>query len=361
MNEELQRHINVSVFDRMEFVEARSCSSAMTPDGGRGVLYRGLVHPLLAGDRIDLSGPAHVPGAAPVGPSGRAARRHAIVTGDLTGYVLIEGSVADRELAAAALRAAGASVMRTGRFLGEPLDALSPDWFVRFEIGAGTFDEIGQAVAAALAETPAGTADPAALRLRLLTTELAEARARTATLEAENARLRVERAEAQAARQGEDAEAMARLETERAALSAALEAEIKARAAAEALSAETKPALPAPIAAPKGLKAEIACVLETLMPRIRPIGDSLVVLAVEYRERSAVYRALAQLDASSSLFPSNWKKLKDVEGWWERHVSDGASDAGRIYARLNSQDRVYDLLVSTKGEQTRDLAWLRKR
>jgi hypothetical protein len=44
--------------------------------------------------------------------------------------------------------------------------------------------------------------------------------------------------------------------------------------------------------------------------------------------------------------------------WWERHLSDGQDDAGRIYVRFSSTDRVWDVLISHKSGQTRDISWL---
>lgn len=357
-----QPRMPVSVFDGAHFVETRTCVPEPTPDGRPGVLYRGLVHPLLEGERIDLSGPAFVPGdgggARPAGPAPARTRR-AVVRGDSSGYVLVEGSVADRESAAAAIREAGASVARAGRYLGAALGDLAPDWFVRFDLNGAPFEAVETAVGA-VKQVSEGSAESAAeLRVRLLAAELAQARARIAALEADNARLRVERAEASAAAAAADADALARLEAERAALQDALVAESRARVVAEALAGETTTVAPRP-EAPRGLTAEIETVLRVVTPRVRLVRDSLSFAAVELRDRGALYRALAQLEAADAGWPPGWKKLQAANGWWERHLSDGSSDAGRLYARLDPSDRSVDVLVSTKGEQARDIAWLRR-
>ncbi|MEW5965352.1 MAG: hypothetical protein AB1749_17575 [Pseudomonadota bacterium] len=102
----------------------------------------------------------------------------------------------------------------------------------------------------------------------------------------------------------------------------------------------------------------VQTVIAILLPHVHLLRDSLLVAAVEYRDRNSLYRALAQLDPSEGRPPKTWKKLADLK-YWERHVSDGASDAGRVYAWLDTNARVFRVLVSNKSEQTRDIAWLR--
>lgn len=99
-------------------------------------------------------------------------------------------------------------------------------------------------------------------------------------------------------------------------------------------------------------------VLETLLPGMRLMRDSLIVIAAEFSNRRALYRGLAELQIVSGRLPSTWKKLKGLGAWWERHMSDGKDDAGRVYARLGDSGHTWDVLISHKSEQARDIAWL---
>ena len=130
------------------------------------------------------------------------------------------------------------------------------------------------------------------------------------------------------------------------------EADLAAFAAAQ-LTNEARAGRPA---APAGkLKNEIKVVLETLFPGVRLLRDSLIVIAAEFFSRSALYRGLAEMRIVNGRLPPTWKKLRGLEDWWERHMSDGQDDAGRVYARLGPFDRIWDVLVSHKSEQSREL------
>lgn len=108
--------------------------------------------------------------------------------------------------------------------------------------------------------------------------------------------------------------------------------------------------------APK-LAAEIATVFANLLGRIDLLRDSAAVIAAEYGDRGAVYRALASVERGDDM-ANEWKKLRGAPGWWERHIPTGESDAGRIYACLGG-DRRWKVLISHKGQQARDIDWLR--
>jgi hypothetical protein len=82
--------------------------------------------------------------------------------------------------------------------------------------------------------------------------------------------------------------------------------------------------------------------------------DSLTVLSGEFSDRRGFYRAVSEL--KSEMRDPKWKKIRGAMGWWERHVSDGQDDSGRIYACL-ARDR-WHLLVSHKSQQARDIDWL---
>ena len=107
------------------------------------------------------------------------------------------------------------------------------------------------------------------------------------------------------------------------------------------------------------LQDEIGVILETLLSNLNLVRDSLTVAAVEYSNRRALYRALADLAGAVGRLPSQWKAVQGATAWWERHVSDGQDNTGRLYARLVSSSQCWDVLISDKAEQTRDIAWLR--
>ena len=93
-----------------------------------------------------------------------------------------------------------------------------------------------------------------------------------------------------------------------------------------------------------------------VIPEVRLMRDSLIVVAAEFSNRRALYRGLVELRTVNSRLPPTWKKLKGLDEWWERHISDGQNDAGKVYARLGDSDHIWDVLIS--GEQARDIAWL---
>lgn len=367
MNLNAQSFREVLIYQSGEYVESRNCRLVPLPGGAPGVLYRGLIYPLVADERLDLAGPAFVPDAiAPAAPT-PAPVRHLLVAGEQAGYVLVVGDVADRERIAALIRGGGASVSRTGRYLGEPIgDELMPDWFVRFDLAGGDFARIEQALAEAFPHDDHPPQPTEVLRSRLLMAEIIALKAEQARLATENARLRLELAETVAAAGAVSAETSERVREEHtelvATLTASLAAEAKAREEAEVLAASLPANLPSPtMSASKSLTREVATIMRTAFPRVRLLRDGELTLTLEYRDRAGVYGALAQINPDK--FPADaasWKKLQGLDGWWERHVSDGTSDAGRLYARRASEDRMIELLASTKREQLRDIAWLRR-
>lgn len=364
MEKTTQLRISVNVFDEGNFIETRSCQPFVMPTGERGVLYRGLAHRLEDGDRINIPDGIVPTDEHRCTTAANNKQRYAIVPGNQSGYLLGTGSVILREEAGTTLREAGASIMRVGTYLGPCWDDWTPDWYLRFQLDEGvSFRDIEVAVDSLRTKEPEFSAShphetSMALRLQLLVMELVEARANVATLNAQNARLRLEKAEAQAAITDYSPEIVERLETERQSLVDALAHEQIARAEAEAL-AESARTLQLQSTAPKWLVSEVETVLRNLMPRLKLLRDSLEVIAIEYRARGPLYRALAELQAIETGWPPSWKKLQGLNNIWERHVSDGTTDCGRIYARPNAQDRSFDVLISEKRDQSRDLAWLK--
>ncbi|CAO3424320.1 hypothetical protein [Azospirillum endophyticum] len=355
--------ISVSIYDGAQLLERRDCRTTLLPDQRTAAIWRGLAYPLLEGERIDVSGEAVVPGAAspPAAGASRPDARFAVVEGVGEAYLLIQGSVIDREQAAARLAAGGLTVLRHGRYLGDVVDGLSADWFIRFQTQSAARQPLADHIRTLLdgllrlAETPASMAE---LRLRLVEGELAQAKAAAASLKAEVARLRLALAEqASVPIQDDGGEVADRLRAELDDLQKALAEEAKHRVAAEELALEV-PRSPRP---PGGgrLKDEVAAVFAGLLPRIRLLRSSLDVIAVEFSDRRFLYGALAELADGTTGTPPNWKKVKGADRWWERHISNGQDDTGRIYARLAAEGRGWVVLVSHKSEQPRDIIWLR--
>src|SRR5689334_12894192 len=84
--------------------------------------------------------------------------------------------------------------------------------------------------------------------------------------------------------------------------------------------------------------------LTTLRPDLHFLRDSLTVIAGEFGDRRAFYRAVLELNLN--MVGSSWKKLRGVANWLERHVSTGQDDSGRVYAHRRTSG--WDLLVSHK-------------
>lgn len=344
----------ISVYDGTQLLEVRECRTVSLPDGRAGVIWRGLAYPVLEPDgRIDLNGEAFLPGSCELQEPRQPASRFAIIEGGEEAYVLLSGNAALCESVARALKAASYNVLRTGRYLGEAVAGVDADWFVRFIKPAQLDGSLEAALTDLLtrsfgpvAATAAETTD---LRSRLLAAELSVARIREAELRAEIAKLKLVPA-------GPDGKAEAD------ALRSALEEERQLRAAAETAALEVvteRPSLPvARSIVPSKLRDEIESVVAALLRRVRLIRDSLTVISAEFGSRRTLYRTLQELQETKDGRPSNWKKVKGVDGWWERHVSNGQDDSGRAYARWSGTNLQWEVLISHKGEQARDMAWL---
>ncbi|WP_262271844.1 hypothetical protein [Microvirga yunnanensis] len=352
----------VSIFDGELLIETRECRRVWLPDSRPGVVWRGLAYPLRAGDRLEVADEAFSPAACAAGgeprqegsTADRVACAFALIDGRDEAYLVLPGSVLDCEQATGSLREAGIRVLRTGRYLGEPVDGVEGDWFIRFVKPTDRARPVRELIAGLLGRSPADEARDQAgpeLRARLLGAELAAAKAREAGLRTEVAHYRLREAEQVGAAEAEVTHLRLELEEERRLR------EVAEAAAMEAERAEPVPPAPRP-AAPARIRDEIESVLAALLPRVRLVRDSINVIAAEYGSRRAVYRALAELHENQEQKLQAWKRIRGAEGWWERHVNNGHDDAGRIYAKLDKADRVWDVLVSHKGEQTRDVTWL---
>ena len=360
-------NIEIVVREGPDILETRRCRTMLMPDGRTGVVWRGLVYPVRDGNHIDADGEALPPAACVGGTKPQSGGADfASIHGDDEAYVLLSGPAAMRDEAAANLRAAGVAVLRAGRYLGDPIDGFSADWFIRFE--KPTSDEaIDDLLARVLgrrraqAEIEPETATEA--RIRLLRDELARARGRESALRKELAEMRA------ATRPANDKDAAdtlpGELAEEQRLRQEAEVARATAEAALEAARAELELAHAAPIAPRQApprtrLRDEIADVLGSLLPNLSLLRDSLTVAASEYASRKALYRSLAELASVDGRLPPNWKPVQGATGWWERHVSDGQANTGRLYALHVEEARRWDVLISDKAEQPRDMAWLQK-
>jgi hypothetical protein len=348
----------VSIYNGTQLFETRECALVRLPDGRDGAIWRGLAYPLELPDyHIDMGVEAFPPGeCVQTGASSisEPQTNFAVIQGIEEAYVLLSGTSLACETAAGSLKAAGYDVIKTGRYLGDPVDGLEADWFIRLTKPKDRYESLSVLLAEVLSGHAMGVHSNETFgeyRARLIAGELASAKAREAALQAEVARLKLEIAGV-GQTQAEVDELRAAIELER---SLRQEADAAAFAAAQLAN---QPRVDRPAAPPGKLKNEIQVVFETLLPGVRLIRDSLIVIAAEFSNRRALYRGLAELRFVNGRPPPTWKKLKGLDSWWERHTSDGQDDAGRVYARLHDSDHTWDVLISHKSEQSRDIAWL---
>jgi hypothetical protein len=354
--------MKIFVHDGPQLVEERECSTVRLADGRAAAIWRGLAFPLSpAGTGIDVSQEGFPPGECRSDDAPTVADGFALIEGAQVAYVLTAGSLVDSEALAAALARAGFHVLRSGRYFGDPVEGFEADWFVRIATAGTGPGSLRETVARALGTRPAATQSADSLRLRVVTAELLATRARAAAERAETDRLRQtlgERSEIAA-----EAEALrVAIDNERARRES-VEAELLSLHAAAARS----PAPPAAMAPPQAsgrpalrLRAEVETVLKALLPRIRLLRQSMDVIVAEVPDRRDLYRTLVALDRCETAMPPQWKAVQKTEKWIEKSkVSDGRDDQLRVYARLDRTDRSWGVLVGFKGEQARDIAWLR--
>jgi len=324
--------ITVAIVDSDQPIETRRCRLVRLPDGTRAALWRGLAWPIRPGERIDVAGPAsEVPPPDP---------RFGLIDGDEEAWLVLEGSVTVRDAAVTALRRADVGVLRSGPWLGDPVDGVVGSNFIRF--ARPQVSDLRQAIANILENTVIAASarpDPAD-RMRALAVELMETRA-------ELARVKMVQTEQQPELSVSTEEELARVQQENAALMREI-TDLHGQLAAG------RPFRPEPNRAASRLQDEIAMLLGSLRPDLRFLRDSLTVLAGEFAHRGGLYRAVQEL--GSDALGRAWKKMYAAPGWWERHVSNGQDDSGRLYVR-RAEGR-WEVLVSHKSQQARDLGWL---
>lgn len=352
---------SVTVMEGERFVETSDCRVVQLHDGRVGVVWRGVAFPLESGDRVDVSAEGVPPSAAVPPTPPVVARPYAVLPGDEEGWLLVAGPASVRDIAIAQLKASGVMILRHGRWLGDPVDDLDADWFVRFVRPLdGTDVDVFLARCLNLPTKPVTETT----RSHLLDLELAASRAREASLRGEIAKLEEKLLRLDAAPSNAVLEVQHAFEAER---TRRLDAENALAAALETSQSSSLPVAPAVVPvtrevqkASRRLLAEVEAVFDMLLPSVRILRDSLTVAAGEFRDRRSLYRCLAELAPTAGRPPAGWKKLQGVDAWWERHVSNGDDDAGRIYGRFDPSGRAWDILLSHKGQQGRDISWLQR-
>ena len=228
-------------------------------------------------------------------------------------YVLLSGPSLSCETAAGALKASGYDVIRTGRYLGEPVDGLEADWFIRITKPKDEHASLLHLLTEVLAGQAMGVHSHETLgeyRALLIAGELASVKAREAALRAEIARLKLELTNI-GQTQAEIDELKTAIGLERRLRE---EADAAALAAAQLLN-DTRVDRPAP---PVGkIGNEIEVVFATLIPEVRLMRDSLIVVVAEFSNRRALYRGLVELRTVNGRLPPTWKKLKGLDDWWQ--------------------------------------------
>lgn len=341
---------SIRIMDGEDTIEHASCRIVVLPDGREGAVSQGLAYPILTGERIDRAGYAVAAGLCT--PARVRGNPFALLASEGGTYVFIAGVALAFDEAVARLRQAGLAIRRAGRYLGEPIDGVAADWFIRLDPG-GSVNEVDALLAPILGagQAPQSAATPDQQQLRLVLADLQASRAREARL-----RKQVAMEQAQATSAAAEAE-LARLAEE-------LAAERAARATAEAELARlasgdiTRP-IAQPAKQPK-MAREIELLFKCLLTDIELLRESAAVIAVEYAERQPLYRALAELREATGRLPPGWKSFQAGKAWWERHVSTGQDSTGRLYTRRSPERGGWQVLVSFKADQARDEDWLKQ-
>jgi hypothetical protein len=326
----------IAIVDSDQSIETRSCRLVHLPNGTRAALWRGLAWPIGVRDTIDIAGPAYPLLTQDLAPG----PLFGLIDGAEQAWLVLEGPITSRDTAVSTLRQAGITVLRSGPWLGDPVDGIVGTSFICF-VRPDT-DDLRQTITKILEGTiaPSKARPNPAVREHALTIELMQARAEVAQL--------------QTVRQKHALSVFANTDNELAYMRRQNFALLEEIADLRRQLTEVVPIHPEPRRAVARLQDEVASFIATLRPDLRFLRDSLTVLSGEFADRGGLYRAVAELN--SDILGRSWKKIHGAPGWWERHVSNGQDDSGRIYARTTGGS--WDLLVSHKSQQTRDIVWL---
>jgi hypothetical protein len=325
-----QDELEVSIMDGPTLIQRWVCAGTTLPDGRPGAVWRGVAYPLSPGNLIDVSAQSAEGASAPL---------FVVLPGDENTWVLLQGLPAKRAEVQAALEHMGISVLRAGRWLGEPVENHAYDWFI---CCVGT---ISQQQISAVLGGGAEIEHAPQVRLGILEQRIADLRAELAERDAALQRWsRMSAADASSS-EGRLAPAFEEAQTT---LSTTLP-DLSSRPAERV--ERTKTSL--------RTQDEIGMILNVLRPDVTLLRDSLLVAIGEFASRASFYRAIQDLRPEGGR-PEGWKSLRGAERWWERHVSTGQDDSGRIYARFDTTSRKWCLLLGWKVEQARDIEWLRR-
>jgi hypothetical protein len=308
----------------------------LLPDGREGAQWRGAVFPIRTGDRIEETDVAFPPSKCSAQATPQASWRLAEAAEVGAAYLFVDGSARDRDRSITRLTAAGITVERSGPNLSDD----PGDWFLRLSslppnAQAAIEGGLGANRHAALA------VNTQSLREQLLSDALRQSLARQQVLAGQLAQA--------AGALADNAAAAPLVAAELTVLQAAL---AEAQHDAEALRRQQPAVQPARAAG--RLQNELRTAAQELLPRIDLLRDSMAFMAIEMMDRRATWRALAELERETRQIPNGWKVL-NASSWWERHVSNGQDNQGRIYARRSGEPPRWKVLVSHKQNQDRDI------
>lgn len=308
------------------------------PDGRPAVRWGGAAFPLLEGDRIEETGEAFPPSMCSRYATANETWRLVALEETGEAYLFLDGAAAERDVAVQQLQAAGIAVLRSG----PNLSSQSGDWFIRLSgVTLADTSVIDAALGhrnSARSSTPAGI-----VRERLLSEALRQALARQEEL--------TRQVQETSARSASAEQALPDLQAEVQALRQQL-----VDLARELAEPRSPPMLSRePHRQIARLEVELGVMVEELLPRLDLIRDSLQFIAVELSDRRAVWRALGELQRDDRGIPVGWKGVAGRTGWWERHVSTGHDNQGRIYARREGSPSRWKVLVSHKQQQDADI------
>lgn len=311
------------------------------PDGRVGARWAGLVFPLINGQTIDIEQIGLPPGQClPIAEASPIWSLSAEIEG-VGAYIFVNGPASVYLDIRRQLGKGGFRILRSG----PNLSGESGDWFIRIEAEQDGLHAILETLLGRNVNPPRPEAG-VDLRERILATALYNSQATQSKLKEE-----LERARRQIESITPIEEPPPALQSE---LNAALQrlAELEAELGGIQGNVSNQPPQPGK---PAKLEQEFKAIVDTLLPRITLLWNSLRFIAVELQDRSTIWQILATIERSDRGRLPGWKDLQGHTGWWERHFSNGQDNQGRIYARLNHETRRWMVLVSHKQEQKSDL------
>jgi prepilin-type processing-associated H-X9-DG protein len=385
-----------------------------TPDGGMGVEYLGLVYAIHEADRIDVDGrwwyPRDCPLMLEMPASAVAAMAWTHETHGGRNYLFVDGPEPLLASALTRLERAGITVETWGPSFREGPSGRLHDWFVRLSgLEAVSAWELQQALRdldASTTNEPVNSLplDPslrreverlqqllsvaereavaAAEAAKMAASEFARERnaLEAARVDAET-RLLFARAALAAERKGVTAETsvdLAALERQLAELASERDSAMRRERESDERTGQALRAIASLEAAleeatRQGRRASIVAsprrrtgfewqvVLKALAPSLRLVRGSIDFMEVEIADPSDLLGKLAQIDRRPAEVRS--KRVHRTRDWLEQHFSTGLGRDGRLYHRQVVEDgcTAYEVLVSDKLSQKRDIDWMAAR